>query len=317
MSAYGVQLGGGVSMGAGIELGIPPVLKLSLDASTYTTLTTTAAQSYSSGSSMTTFRVLNRGGNWDEMFASWTTGTWSCTQFPGSVVTNMTNPGDDSPIITITGGTFVSGQFYSFTSSGVWFDSVNNLPFGLYNGVTYDSSNGGSMVFVSASSQYAQCSTSLSTLNTWTVEAWHYYDGTNVGGSPCIVTEVFPGTTSSINYALGSLNDNSPNLQSGFYRGGWTQTPAGYVLTTENWYQLVGTYDGQSSKLYVNNILVESALGSALPLSSNGGINLMKRWDYTEFWGGKLAIIKIYDGAINARIVAASWNANKARFGLS
>jgi hypothetical protein len=78
-------------------------------------LTTTGAQSYSSGASMYTFRVLNRGGNWDEFFANWTNGTWSCVQFPGSVVTNMTNPGDDSPIITITGGLFVLDTFYSFT----------------------------------------------------------------------------------------------------------------------------------------------------------------------------------------------------------
>jgi hypothetical protein len=79
------------------------------------TLTTTSAQSYSDGASMATFRVLNRGGNWDEFFANWDNDTWSCDQFPGSVVTNMTNPGDDSPIITITGGTFVTGTFYSFT----------------------------------------------------------------------------------------------------------------------------------------------------------------------------------------------------------
>jgi hypothetical protein len=79
------------------------------------TLTTIGAQAYSDGASMATFRVLNRGGNWDEFFANWDNGTWSCVQFPGSVVTNMTNPGDDSPIITITGGIFVLNATYSFT----------------------------------------------------------------------------------------------------------------------------------------------------------------------------------------------------------
>ena len=97
-----VSIGPGWSVGPGWELGVEVFL------------TTSSAQSYSSGASMATFRVLNRGGNWDEFFASWTNGTWSCVQFPGSVVTNMTNPGDDSPIITITGGTFVTGTFYSF-----------------------------------------------------------------------------------------------------------------------------------------------------------------------------------------------------------
>jgi len=66
---------------------------------------------------MDTFRVLNRGGNWDEFFANWTNGSWTCVQFPGSVVTNMTipDPGEpDSPSITITGGTFVVSNYYSF-----------------------------------------------------------------------------------------------------------------------------------------------------------------------------------------------------------
>jgi hypothetical protein len=79
-------------------------------------LTTTGAQNYAAnGPTMNTFRVLNRGGNWDEFFANWDNGTWSCVQFPGSVVTNMTDPGDDSPIITITGGTFLLDATYSFT----------------------------------------------------------------------------------------------------------------------------------------------------------------------------------------------------------
>ena len=93
----GIDIGGGISVGS-------------------TVLTTTSAQNYAAdGPSMATFRVLNRGGNWDEFFAHWTNGTWSCDQLSGSVVTNMTNPGDDSPIITITGNTFVLNSFYSFT----------------------------------------------------------------------------------------------------------------------------------------------------------------------------------------------------------
>jgi len=78
-------------------------------------LTTTGAQNYAvNGPTMETFRVLNRGGNWDEFFANWTNGSWTCVEIPGSVVTNMTNPGDDSPVITITGGTFVLNNTYSF-----------------------------------------------------------------------------------------------------------------------------------------------------------------------------------------------------------
>ena len=103
-----IQVGGGIDIGGGINIGPSPII-----------LTTTAAQNYAAdGATMNTFRVLNRGGNWDQFFASWTNGTWSCVQLPGSAVTNMVdNSGDDSPEITITGGTFVLNNFYSFQGS--------------------------------------------------------------------------------------------------------------------------------------------------------------------------------------------------------
>jgi hypothetical protein len=106
MALPGILIGPGIDIGPGINFGAVPAGTL---------LTTSSAQSYSDGATMNTFRVLNRGGNWDEFFANWTNTTWSCVQFPGSAVTNMINPGDDSPEITITGGSFVTGTFYSFT----------------------------------------------------------------------------------------------------------------------------------------------------------------------------------------------------------
>jgi hypothetical protein len=42
----------------------------------------------------------------------------------------------------------------------------------------------------------------------------------------------------------------------------------------------------------------------------------MRRWDNADYWDGRLAIVKIYDGDIRASGVAGNWNANKARFGL-
>ncbi len=99
-----LSIGAGINIGGGIRVG------------SASSLTTTAAQNYAAnGPTMATFRVLNRGGNWDEFYATWTNGSWSCVEIPGSVVTNMTNPGDDSPVITITGGTFVLNSSYSFT----------------------------------------------------------------------------------------------------------------------------------------------------------------------------------------------------------
>ena len=89
-----------------------------------------------------------------------------------------------------------------------------------------------------------------------------------------------------------------------------------YTLTAGNWYQLVGTYDGSAIKLYVNNTLVSSVNYASTPDSSQGGIRLMRRWDNADYWGGRLAIVKIWNGDIGASGVSSSWSTNKARFGL-
>jgi len=210
-----------------------------------------------------------------------------------------------------------AGNPASYPGSGTtWTDTVSSIAFTLNNGPTYSSNNGGYLEFVPASSQWANSSTSLSNLSTWSVEVWHYYTGTNTGVAPCIVTELFPSITNNINYTIGSTISGSTNLQAGFFNGGWQTTPTGYSLTANNWYQIVGTYDGTTIKLYVNNSLAQTDSYTGTPISGGSGIRLMRRWDDTDYWGGRLSIVKIYDGALSQTGVTASWNANKARFGL-
>ena len=200
-------------------------------------------------------------------------------------------------------------------TSGPWVDTVNSLSFTLNGGVTYSASNGGCLVFDPASSQYAECSTSLSSLSTWSVVTWHYYTGTETGVGPCIVTEVFPSITNNINYSLG-YNLVSAVLSAGYFNGSW-QTSGGTSLTPNNWYQIVGTFDGTTAKLYINTVLVTSAVTSgSSPTSGGSGIRLMRRWDDTDYWGGKLGRVQVYDGAMTFGNITTDWNANRARFGL-
>jgi hypothetical protein len=199
-----------------------------------------------------------------------------------------------------------------YLGSGPWIDSVGAKSFTLNNSPTWSSSNGGYFDFVSTSAQSATCNTSLSDLSNWSVGVWHYYDGTNTGGNPCIVTEVYPGSVGQINYSLG---DNNGGFSAGFFNGGW-QVTDGYSLTPNNWYYIVGTYDGTDVKLYINNTLVDSTNYTGTPISSQGGIELMKRWDYGDYWGGKLAKVDIYNEALDSNKISSIWNTNKSRFGL-
>jgi hypothetical protein len=196
-----------------------------------------------------------------------------------------------------------------YSGTGPWIDSVGGKSFTLTNSPTWSSSNGGYFNFIPASSQYAICSTSLPSMSTWTVGVWHYYTGTETGGAPCIVTETFVG--GGINYSLGK---NNGGFSSGFFNGGWRVTD-GYSLTPGNWYYIVGTYDGTTIKLYVNDTLVDSTNYTGTPTSSGAGIRLMERWDLADYWGGGLAIVDIYDVALSQSEITSKWSATKTRFG--
>jgi hypothetical protein len=209
-----------------------------------------------------------------------------------------------------------AGNTLSYPGTGtVWTDLVGGKTFTLYNSPSYYAEFGGFIGFQPSLSQYAESTTSLPTLSTWTVGVWHFYDGTNIGGSGCIVTEVFPGTNGTINYIIGNGTDSSPSLQTGFFTGGWNVNSAGYVLTT-GWHYIVGTYDGTSVKLYVDNTLIDTLNITTPSLSSNGGIRLMRRWDLGEYWGGLLAKVDIYGQSLDAGQISSLWNSNKSRFGL-
>ena len=196
-----------------------------------------------------------------------------------------------------------------YSGTGPWIDSVGGKSFTLTNSPTWSSSNEGYFNFIPASSQYAICSTSLPSMSTWTVGVWHYYTGTETGGAPCIVTETFVG--GGINYSLGN---NNGGFSSGFFDGGWRVTD-GYSLTPNNWYYIVGTYDGTTIKLYVNDTLVDSTNYTGTPTSSGAGIRLMERWDLSDYWGGRLAIVDIYDVALSQSEITSKWSATKTRFG--
>jgi hypothetical protein len=154
----------------------------------------------------------------------------------------------------------------------------------------------------------------LGTLFNWSIEAWHYYDGTNTSAGPNIFTEYQYGG-GTINLGLGS-NSGDTDLQVWWYSGGFQTTP-GYALTPGNWYQIVGTFDGTNLKLYVNNSLVETtnAPGGA-GANPSIGYGLMTRWDPGGLWGGRLAILNVYNLALDSTEVATKYNTNKSRFGL-
>jgi hypothetical protein len=210
-----------------------------------------------------------------------------------------------------------AGNPASYPGSGsTWTDTIGSMPFTLVNGPTYSSNDGGYLEFNPSAGQFGYSTTpNLGTLATWSIEAWHYYYGTNTSAGPNIFTEYqYAGGT--INLGLGA-NGADTDLQAWYYNGGFQTTPSGYSLTPGAWYQIVGTFDGTTLNLYVNNTLVQTA--NAPPGAAANpaiGYGLMTRWDPGGFWGGRLAIVNLYNSALTGTEVTQNFNANRSRFGL-
>jgi hypothetical protein len=201
----------------------------------------------------------------------------------------------------------------SYPGTGnTWYDLIGNRNFTLQNNPSFIAdSAGGSIRFTAASQHYASSSSSLPLMTRFTVEVWHYYTGNNSGLYPSIVTELYPGSTLQINYVLGGVD----GLTIGFYNSAWNLSSA-YTLTAGNWYHLVGNFDGANLRLYVNGVNQVTTANTGTPTANTGGIRLMRRWDYDEYWGGHLSTVKIYNRALTSQEIVQNYNATKGRFGL-
>ena len=211
-----------------------------------------------------------------------------------------------------------AGNPASYPGTGTtWTDTVGSMPFTLVNAPAYNSANGGYIQFNPSSGQYGYSTTNLGTLANWSIEAWHYYDGTNTSSGPNIFTEYqYGGGTINLGLGWGNGSGADNELQAWWYGGGFHGTPS-YSLTPGAWYQIVGTFDGTTLNLYVNNTLVQTATeppgGAANPAI---GYGLMTRWDPGGLWGGRLAIVNVYNSALSGTEVSQNFNYYKSRFGL-
>ena len=224
----------------------------------------------------------------------------------------------------VTSGLVMSldaGNAASYPGSGTtWTDTVGSKAFTLFNGPTYSALNGGYINFVAASSQYGFATSFDSALTQYTVEVWHLFNGTLTGAAPVLFGE--GRSTPYSNFMMGTTAGRTVPLkiQGGFWNGAWQQgttDPGDYYQPANGWYQFVNTYDGATIKFYANNTLQITKTPSNFTISTSGlGLNIMRRQDVANYWGGGVSIIRVYNTALSAADITQNWNANRDRYGL-
>ena len=195
----------------------------------------------------------------------------------------------------------------SYPGSGTaWSDlsrSGNNGT--LTNGPTYNSGNGGSIVFdgVNDISVHGQ---SLYVDN-FTIGAWVYKTSSG------IQTIIAKGTSGFVLNFYLRIGGNS-----GFWGTNSMFTELDISdLTLSTWNNTVLTYDRTSLKYYLNGTYVNQTLATNIPSSTTSNLIVGRLGDFNgQYWTGRISQTSIYNRALLATEILQNYNATKSRYGL-
>jgi hypothetical protein len=209
----------------------------------------------------------------------------------------------------------------SYPGSGTnWYDKSGNSNNGtLTNGPTYNSANGGSIVF-DGTNDYVSVPSLANTSfpqNSGTISIWYNIDST---GQNVTVPSIFDQYDSRNHIFIRRTSNPLYTIQVAFqdvsvaYRYVYT-----HLYTLDVWHNIVVTYVtgiSSSAKVYIDGILVNSGMISDSawrPTQQFTGIGSIYATDTTKGKGNNLMI---YNRPLSAAEVLQNYNATKARFNL-
>lgn len=215
----------------------------------------------------------------------------------------------------------------SYPGTGTtWTDLSGNSNNGtLTNGPTFNSGNGGSIVFDGVDDYVGLGTpTSLNITGNITINSW-------------VNLTAFPSSSNATIYEKGYNNTNEQtffriNNQSGInaidcgtfggnnYFTRLTLTGSNATLiTTGSWNNLAGQYDGANWNIYLNGNLVSSTLQNQAPFPSTSPVSIGAAFistGYARFLNGRISTTLVYNRALSATEIRQNYNATKTRFGL-
>jgi hypothetical protein len=212
-----------------------------------------------------------------------------------------------------------AGNRDSYPGSGtVWRDLAGRgLNGTLTNGPTFNSNNGGSVVFDGVNDYVNLGDLDLS--SSFTLSLW--FKGSTT--QPDTFCGLFNKSNSSNFGNWGLYGDaNSSYVRFGFYNTSSSQREVSNSsfndIKANIWVNYVGTYDFSNLRLYRNGIQIASAAESSTPENNNNTASIGYRVAGNDFaYSGLVSIASIYNRALTPQEVLQNYNATKGRFGLA
>ena len=215
-----------------------------------------------------------------------------------------------------------AGNKNSYLGTGTtWTDLSGNGNTGtLTNGPTYNSGNGGYILFDGVN-DYADItdSSSLDITPAVTIDTWvNFPTFTSYGGIVAKRSEA----SARGNYYL-RVGNSTGQFQLGTFPSGvghniWITTKTDFATNT--WYHLVGIISGSTHKIYVNGELYSGSFGwgsGTTMVADTLNLRIGMGYDSAGEPGNvKVSCVRIYNRALNSAEILANYYGQKSRFGL-
>ena len=200
---------------------------------------------------------------------------------------------------------------------------VGNISGSLVNGVGFTSSNNGSFVFDGTNDYIVvphSTTISASTTNTFTLSAW-FLSTVNGTGSTLEIVNKRNNTAGPTYVSYGLSWYRASSSDSVFARLGFTDNSVNdlisSVLSQNQWYFVVETFDSTNHKLYINGILDKSSSVTGKTILDDGfPLTINSYTGVGEFLAGKTSFVQLYNRALTEQEILQNYNATRKRFGL-
>jgi formylglycine-generating enzyme required for sulfatase activity len=209
------------------------------------------------------------------------------------------------------------------TSGTTWTDLSGNRNNGtLTNGPTYSSANGGSILFNSSNKKVIIPYNSNINPSNVTISVWFKRNSTinysHFAGLPAFNSS---WTAPYVSYGIEFIGTtDQPSLVLGFSGGSFSYTTANASTSTAVglWVNVVGTFDGSFSRIYVNGQLITSNVETRTLFTTSANFVLGTETQGTNSYSfnGNISNTQVYNRALSVGEVLQNFNALKSRFGL-